>query len=179
MTISRTSYLFFVGLFCFQAALGQKKAGNSPLVSYVDTANDGYGYKNLHGDIIIPAGKYSFCFTDTFRTYAVVSLPPKGFVAIDRKENILYTVFPFDNGPDYVEDGLFRIVKDGKIGFADAATGKIVIQPQFACAWPFEKGRAKVSLTCETKSFGEHSTWISDKWFYIDKQGRKIRQPSR
>src|SRR5689334_17678782 len=106
--ITRTSKSFAIALLCFQVAFAQKKANNDILVSYIDTVNNRYGYKNLHGDIIIPAGKYSFCFTDTFRTYAVVSLPSKGFVAIDRKENILYSVFPFDNGPDYIEDGLFR-----------------------------------------------------------------------
>ena len=179
MMINRIVFLIFIGLCCFHGVFGQKTDANKIWVSYIDSVNDGYGYKNLYGDIIIPAGKYSFCFTDTFRTYAIVSLPPKGFVAIDRKENILYNVFPFDNGPDYVEDGFFRIVKDGKIGYADAATGKVVIQAQFACAWPFEKGKAKVSLTCETKSTGEHSTWISDKWFYIDKRGRKVKQPFR
>ena len=174
-----TSYLFFVGLLYVHNVFGQKKADGAILVSFADTLNDGYGYKNLHGDIVIPAGKYSFCFTDTFRTYAIVALPHKRFVAIDKKENILYTVFPFDNGPDYVEDGLFRIVKDGKIGYAEAATGKIVIQPQFACAWPFKKGKAKVSMECETKSFGEHSTWLSDKWFYIDKRGQKVKPPKQ
>jgi hypothetical protein len=129
-------------------------------VSYIDSVNDGYGYKNLYGDIIIPAGKYSFCFTDTFRTYAIVSLPPKGFVAIDRKENILYNVFPFDNGPDYVEDGFFRIVKDGKIGYADAETGKIVIQAQFACAWPFEKGLMEFHSWCTMNLIVTHHTII-------------------
>jgi len=177
--IIRASKLFLIALLCFQVAFAQKKANNDILVLYDDTVNNGHGYKNLHGEIIIPAGKYSFCFTDTFRTYAIVTSPKMGFVAIDRKENILYSVFPFDNGPDYVEDGLFRIVKDGKIGYADATTGKIVIPPKFACAWPFEKGKAQVSMTCESKSFGEHSTWISDKWFYIDKRGKALKHSSK
>src|SRR5690242_11150784 len=114
------SKLFLIALLGFQVAVAQKKGNNDILVWYDDTANNGQGYKNLHGNIIIPAGKYSHCFTDTFRTYAVVLLPQNGFVAIDRKENMLYSIFRFDNGPDYVEDGLFRIVKDGKIGYADA-----------------------------------------------------------
>src|SRR5690349_1814153 len=104
--IIRTSKSFLIALLCIQVAFAQKKANNDILVLHDDTVNNGHGYKNLHGEIIIPAGKYSFCFTDTFRTYAIVTSPKMGFVAIDRKENILYSVFPFDNGPDYVEDGL-------------------------------------------------------------------------
>ena len=60
--------------------------------------------KILRGEIIIPLGKYAICFTDTFRTYAIVLKSHKGFVAIDRQENILYEVFPFDNGPDYTSE---------------------------------------------------------------------------
>ena len=122
MKTIRISCLFFIGLFCLHTAFRQKKAGQDILISFTDTSNDTYGYKNLKGDIVISAGTYSFCFTDTFSTYAIVALPRKGFVAIDRKENILYTVFPFDNGPDYVKDGLFRIMKDDKIGYANATT---------------------------------------------------------
>jgi hypothetical protein len=67
----------------------------------------------------------------------------------------------------------------GKIGYADAATGKIVIRPQFACAWPFEHGVAKVSLNCQTRSDGEHATWISDDWFYINKAGARVNPLSK
>ena len=62
-----------------------------------------------------------------------------------------HKVFRFDNGPDYTSDGLFRILVENKIGYADSATGKIVINPQFECAWPFEHGVAKVSVDCECK----------------------------
>ena len=141
------------------------------LILFVDSTDDKCGYKNLQGDVIIPLGKYNMCFTDTFKSYAIVTSLDHGMIAIDRKENTLYRVFPFDNGPDYPSEGLFRIIINNKIGYADYNTGEIVIKPQFDCAWPFEKGVAKVSNDCVTKSEGEHSTWISDKWFYIDKIG--------
>ena len=92
---------------------------------------------------------------------------------IDRKQNILYKVFPFDNGPDYVSEGFFRILKDNKIGYADAATGKVAIKPQFDCAFPFENGFAKVSTNCSTQSAGQHKVWTSNNWFYIDRKGKK------
>ncbi len=145
---------------------------------FSDTTKDEYGYKNQNGDTIIELGKYNFCFTDTFKTYAIVADKNFGFVAIDRRQNILYKVFPFDNGPDYAVDGLFRIMTNNKVGYADEATGKVIIKPQFDCAFPFENGIAKVGLNCTTHSDGEHSYWTSDNWFYINKKGRKVNSPS-
>ena len=147
------------------------------LLKVYDTTYDSYGYVNLKGDTIIPLGKYAMCFTDTFRTYAIVVKPNVGFVAIDRQESVLYEVFPFDNGPDEPSDGLFRIIENGKIGYADSLTGKVVIIPQFDCAWPFENGLAQVSNDCKTLTDGEHSSWISDHWYYIDKRGKIDEKP--
>ncbi|HWK06852.1 MAG TPA: WG repeat-containing protein [Puia sp.] len=160
------------------AGLGQQANARDVLISFADTVTNESGYKDLAGDIVIPLGKYSFCFTDTFRTYAIVAVPQKGFVAIDRQEKILYEVFPFDNGPDYPSDGLFRIIIKNKIGYADASTGKIVINPQFACAWPFEHRVAKVSIDCKKQSAGEHYTWLSNSWYYINKAGKKVTPPT-
>ncbi len=175
--VKATCILLLIGFFFVRNVSGQMTSDKDILISFVDTVKDEYGYKNLNGDTIIPLGKYSICFTDTFKTYAIVAIPHKGFVAIDRQENILYNVFPFDNVPDYVSDGLFRILIDGKIGYADSATGKIIIKPQFECAWQFENGIAKVSMDCKTQSDGEHSTWLSEKWFYIDKTGKTVKPP--
>jgi hypothetical protein len=158
----------------FIKSLAQQSGKNDYLVLFRDTVTDGYGYKNLKGDTIIPVSKYSQCFTDTFRTYAIVLYPYKGFVGIDRQEKILYKVFVFDNGPDDSSDGLFRILVDNKIGYANSLTGKIVIKPQFDCAWPFEHGIAKVSTDCKKRRDGEHTVWLSNSWYYIDKTGRKV-----
>lgn len=150
---------------------------NDYLIFFSDPVNNEYGYKNQFGDTIIPLGKYTLCYTDTLKTFAIVLKPDFGFVAIDRQENILYKVYPFDNGPDYESEGLFRIIINDKIGFADAETGKIVIKPQFGCASPFENGTAKVALECKTQVEGEHSSWVSEHWFYIDKKGKKVENP--
>ena len=138
------------------------------------------GYKNLKGEIIIPKGKYSYCFTDTFKNFAFVSdekLTNSKVVAIDRNENILFDVYMFDNGPDELEDGLFRIIRNGKIGYADKK-GVIVIEPKFECAEQFENGIARVALDCrlvKDKYDSEHSRMESDSWFYIDKKGNKVK----
>ncbi len=143
-------------------------------ITVVDKDNNRYGYVNQNGDTVIPLGKYPICFTDTFTNYAIVLKPNYGIVAINRRQKILYKVFQYDNGPDPVSEGYFRILKDNKIGYADASTGKIMIAPQYNCAFPFENGMAKVSVNCSTQQDGEYHTWVSNQWFYIDKKGKKI-----
>lgn len=147
------------------------------LISFNDTIKDQWGYKNRSGEFVIPLGKYARCFSDTFKTYAIVVKSNSGFIAIDRQENVLYEVFPYENGPDGPSEGLFRILADKKIGYADSLTGKVVIKPQFDCAWPFENGVAEVSTDCKTQTEGEHSSWISNYWFYIDKTGKRVEKP--
>ncbi|MBE0646493.1 MAG: WG repeat-containing protein [Bacteroidales bacterium] len=165
--------LLFLFLFGSLGSTGQGIMDDDYLVKIWDKTFETCGYANPHGNTIIPLGKYSICFTDTFRTYAIVTIPEKGFISIDRKETMLYEVFPFDNGPDYPCEGLFRIIENNKIGFADEITGDVMITPQFDCAWPFENGYAEVSNDCWTQPEGEHSTWVSDSWFSIDKSGAK------
>ncbi len=94
------------------------------------------------------------------------------WVIMDGQKTALYEVFIYDNGPDYEAEGLIRVVKNGKIGYADAKTYAIVIEPQFDCAYPFENGKAKVSNQCKTVKDGEHSMWESDAWQYVDKEGK-------
>jgi hypothetical protein len=147
------------------------------LLSYSDDSlgND-LGYKNLKGDVIIPEGKYSHCWTDTFRNFAFVydSLRTNSkIVAIDRKERILFDAFLFDNYPDEPSEGLFRVRRNGKTGFANEQ-GQIIIPCQFQCAWPFENGLAKVAFKCKEAKEDEHITSISDEWIHIDKKGNKV-----
>ena len=92
-----------------------------------------------------------------------------------------YTIYQYDNGDDYVQDGTIRIVdpQTGKIGYATPAPeAKVIIEPRFAFGYPFENGKAKVtyhgSLKSVPNSQGEYHYWDSDDWFYIDKQGRPL-----
>lgn len=135
--------------------------------------NDNYecGYLNTNGDTIIPVGKYSICFTDTIKKVGIVLKDSMGFIAIDARDNMLFEVFPYDNGPDFPSEGLFRIVNnEGLIGYA-TTDGQIVIAPQYKCAYPFVKNKAKVSCDCIIISEGDHHIWYSDNWFYIHKDG--------
>jgi len=160
----------------YLTSFGQQPKNVDALILFEDKATNEYGYKDSKGNIVIPPGKYERCYTVTFRTYAIVEDPKKGFVAIDRQEHILYQVFIFDNGPDDTSDGFFRILVKNRIGYADYSTGKIVINPQFGCAWPFAHGIAKVATDCQRRSDGEHSTWLSNNWYYINKAGKKVNR---
>ncbi|MNK01898.1 hypothetical protein D3C87_197110 [compost metagenome] len=134
------------------------------------------GYVNKKGDTIIPEGTFENCFSNIFTTFVYVAdkrFKDQGMVAVNRNKEVIFEAYIFDNGPDYINEGLFRIVRNGKIGFADES-GKVVIDALYNCAYPFEDGKAKVALNCETIEDGEHSSWKSDQWFYIDRTGKKV-----
>lgn len=131
-----------------------------------------FAFINKRNDTIIPAGIYYTTWTDTLKTFAIVSKNSE-MIGIDRNENLLYSVFTFDNGPDYIVEGLFRIIRDGKIGYANKY-GEVVIPCQYDCAYYFENGKAKVSNNCKTIKEGDYYRWLSDDWYYIDKQGNRI-----
>ena len=149
------AFLFFLLLVNLNS-FSQPQSKINYLLLVNDSTTGRYGYKDPNGKIVIPFGKYSIAFTDTFRTHAIVLKPGEGFIAINRNEKILYHIYTFDNGPDEPSEGLYRIIKNGKIGYANLK-GKIVIAPQFICAYPFKGGKAKVSSNCTTHKQGEHS----------------------
>jgi hypothetical protein len=131
-------------------------------------------YLNLAGDTIIPFGKYAHCFSDTIKDFGVVVQQSTGkMMGINQNGVELFEVFKYDNGPDMIEDGLFRMIKNGKIGYADAK-GNVIIEPSFDCAYPFENGYARVSQSCDKIKDGEHTTWISDDWYHISKDGKRV-----
>lgn len=132
------------------------------------------GYINQDRDTVIPVGKYFHCFLDTVYTYAIVTDTNSSEIyAIDQNENRLFEVYWFDNGPDYIKEGLFRIKRNNKIGYANTK-GQIIIQPQFDCADQFENGKARVAFDCNLKEIGEHKEMYSSNWFHIDKSGKRI-----
>ena len=84
-------------------------------------------------------------------------------------------VFMFDNGPDYVSDGMYRIIENGKMGFANEK-GKVVIPPKYDFVWPFEKGSAKFCNGCTFKKEGEHTRIVEDNAVtgFINRAGKEI-----
>ncbi len=116
---------------------GQKQSDHSILIAYMSTEYPELGssvcYLNEQGDTIVPFGKYHYGGSDTIRHIGFVMEPHKpGWTTINNKGEKLFYAFSFDNGPDYVEEGLFRIINDEMLmGFADTL-GNVIIKPQFA-----------------------------------------------
>ncbi|OHX65413.1 WG repeat-containing protein [Flammeovirga pacifica] len=137
------------------------------------------GYVDAQGDTIIPIGKYSHCWVDTLKHFAIVfdSIKTNNEVfAIDRNENRLFDIYFFDNWIDEPQEGLFRVKRNGKVGFANE-NGEIVIPCIYSCAYRFYDGIAQVAFNCETtKDWDEHTTLKSDEWFFIDKKGNRITE---
>jgi hypothetical protein len=139
------------------------------------------GYVDSAGITKIPV-EYRFAYTDTFTcAIAFVAITENGkwkIKAIDRNNKKLFTVLCFDNGPDYVEEGLFRIEDDhtGYMGFADME-GNIVIEPRFVFVRPFHDGLAAFNTGGRfelTDDINKYHAIVGGKWGYIDKQGHEV-----
>lgn len=106
----------------------------------------------------------------TSKKYFIEYLEGEGFTAFDAEGKKLFTIFPYDNGPDYTSEGLFRIIKNGKIGYANES-GEIIISPRFDAALPFHSGLAGFCEGCVSEKVDEHSVWSGGLWGFINKQG--------
>ena len=161
---------FLIILFFCSSLLAQN---NDYLFLKYKNNSDSCGYVNIKGEVIIPFGKYPVCFTDTLKNFAVVYAKGKGFIGIDRNENILFNVYEIDNGPDYPSEGAFRIKENNKVGFADK-TGKIIIKPAYDDALPFSEGLAGVCSGCTFKPEGEYKLRVDGKWGFINKNNKMV-----
>lgn len=135
---------------------------------------DCFQFVNQAGEVVIPAGKYMRVDADTIFHFAwAITGDGSKWVAVNAKGEETFDAYLYDSGPDYVQEGLFRIVKYGLIGFANEK-GEVVIEPQYKCAHYFEGGKAKVTYFCDLKDQGEAHSMESKSWFYIDKKGNKV-----
>lgn len=134
------------------------------------------GYVDSSGKVIIPAGKYPYLFTDVFDKIAFVLLKDKkGVYAIDRSEKVLFQVCSFELGPDIISNGLFRIIENGKIGFANM-NGEIVIKPNWEFIFPFQENG--LAIFCEKGNWiwidKEHRKFSGGKWGAMDTKGNIV-----
>ena len=159
------------GLNCCKSRIDKTLIDKDVLILKRNDSTSMYAYYDKKGNKVL--GDYFMAFTDSIKDYGIVS--DSGFVLIDRHGKHIFNIYSFDNGPDETRDGFYRIVENGKIGYVDSASSKLVIKPTFDCAWPFENGKAKVSVNCKDVADGEHWRWESDDWFYIDKKGIRIK----
>lgn len=135
-------------------------------------ADDGrVGFRRADGEVVLPA-RYMAVYPFNERGVAFV-VDEGGWACIDAGGKVLLRPFVFDNGPDYVEEGLFRYVEGGKIGFANDACN-VVIPAQWEFAGQFHNDRAPVCRGCKTPEGIEHATPRGGVWGFIDRQGKEV-----
>ena len=165
--------LIALGIFTLYASLGLKDKVLIKITNEHSTLAT--GYINLDGDTIIPLGKYKYCYSDTISDFGIVMTKENKLIGIDLKERELFEVVSLNSTPDLPSEGLFRIKRKGKIGFANDE-GAIVINPKFKCAQPFKDGKAKVCNNCSIKNNGEFNELKMKNAFYINKKGERIEE---
>ena len=144
---------------------------SGPLISFED--GNGTGFKDLKGNIILPP-IYGHSYTDTFNKAIAFVIDSAGkLIAIDRAGKKILTPYFFDNGPDYIEEGLFRFVDDKKIGFADE-NGKIIIPAKYEFVSEFRDGRACFGSGYTIKDKGEMEMMVGGKWGFINTKGDTV-----
>ena len=109
---------------------------------------------------------------------------PEGLGSIIVKDELCFVnrqgktapAFIFDNGADYVVEGLARTVEDGKVGFVNTQLDQVVA-PAWDFASQFQGGVAAVCTGCISTPVSprdEHRVVRGGKWGYIDKVGKVI-----
>lgn len=101
---------------------------------------------------------------------------------VSRKGRVVITDVPtFDNGPDPFHDGLVRVVRNKKYGFANCK-GELVVPAKYDGAMSFEKGFAKVCQGCQDRCADpdcEHRIFAGGQWFEIDTRGNILAGKKR
>jgi hypothetical protein len=117
--------------------------GNHDRFKFEDPATGLFGFKNAAGVVVIqPTYHAVYEFGPGGVSAAIDGKTP--FVYLAPSGAVLAKAYAFDNGPDYFQEGMARIVDPaGKIGFIDNR-GTIVIPPRFDEASGFCHGRAEV-----------------------------------
>jgi len=81
-----------------------------------------------------------------------------------------------DNWADSFHDGLVRVVRNEKYGFANRK-GQFVISAKYDAAMNFENGKATVCNRCQSKYADhdcEHHVFAGGEWFQINTQGMVV-----
>ncbi len=169
------TFFSLVILLCNLTAFGQKKMDY--LLSYLDTTSGKklVGFKSVTGKIIIKAKYLSVGYeSDTPEKMYKVALvyDDSGWVYINRQDSIILRPFIYDSGPDYLEEGLFRFVENGKMGFANKNYEKI-IPAMFDFVTFFENGIAEYTLGGSKSMHVVHWSWGGGyDGGYINKAGQ-------
>jgi hypothetical protein len=110
---------------------------------------------------------------------AAVLSNKEGWMYINRRGRVVISGVPvMDNGADWFHDGLVRIVRNDKYGFANRK-GQVVIPPIYDGALNFEKGRATVCKGCKSACAEpdcEYHSFKGGQWFQINTKGTVLNR---
>ena len=172
-------------ILCFLALNCKNKTVSQPtdkafLIAFEDTTKQfGWGYKDLKGQVVIEP-QYAMVQPDTFSDAIVFAFDKRhdmndekhGWIAINKQNQFVLKPFMYDNGPDYIQEGLFRFVQQDKMGFANIK-GEKVIPAKYIFVAPFSDGMAAFCNDCQKKEMGEH--WLMKGLFgFIDNKGNEV-----
>lgn len=162
------SRLINIILLCFPAFLYAQET--EAWFLKCDSSSGNCGYINQYGKFLIPPGKYEHCYTHPFLQVAFVKMNDKVW-GINKKEDRLFELFCANDSPDTPSNGLFRIIKNQKIGYANMQ-GEIIIPPIYDAAMPFINEMAFVNLGCNADPDKPETFWKGGKWGAINKEGK-------
>lgn len=156
---------------------------------YYYVKGDSVGVKDQQGKIIIPAIHRNLNEAKDHEKIneELISLPPKWSDTIrqawgmvyDRKGKALYAPYFFDNGPDWLEEGMIRYVENNKLGFVNRNGEKVII-PQWDYISSFNYGIASFCNGCvwDFSDDSEHPFLKGGLWGYINSKGEKLELTS-
>ena len=107
----------------------------------------------------------------------VVRSATNGWMYVARTGKVVISGVPtMDNWADTFHDGLVRVVRNRKYGFANRA-GELLILPAYDGAMNFENGTAKVCNGCMNKCIEqacEYHAFSGGEWFEINIKGTVV-----
>ena len=155
------------------AALSVTVAGTCGFISAPGDVPDCI-HRSAAGKLSVAAQYWRLMTFDSHGLAAVWSRE-HGWMYVNRRGAVLITgVQSMDNYADSFHDGLVRIVRDNKYGFADRR-GRLVIDPVYDGAMNFENGRARVCRGCKVESEGEYHFFSGGEWWSINTKGDRVK----
>lgn len=107
-----------------------------------------------------------------------LSSPGQGWIYVDAKGKVVIRgVATLDNGPEDFHNGLVRVKKNGKWGYADKR-GRLVIPTVYDGALPMSKGKAEACKGCQEvcdDTACEHKRFAGGQWDLLRPSGKVIK----
>jgi len=103
-----------------------------------------------------------------------------GWMYVDKRGKVVIQgVMKMDNGPDAFHDGLVRLERGGKCGFADQK-GAIRVPLIYDGCLGFERGKARVCVKCRLECAEkecEHHAYKGGDWRCVGPWGDRVACP--